>query len=86
MVCSSLTILLSSRKKKISLCNLCILDDFTADLFESALEIRHREAFWMAESREIMFCALNNGNLLLEPERLEENRVRTDLIFSGIAC
>lgn len=40
----------------------------------------------MAESKEIMFCALNNGNLLLKLERLEELRIRVDLISSGTAC
>lgn len=73
-------------KKRLSLCNLSVLDDFTADLFKSALEIRHREASWLAESKGITFYALNNGNLLLEPESLEEYRIRMDLIFSGVAC
>lgn len=38
----------------------------------------------MAESEGIMFSALNNINLLLEPENLE-NKIRRNLIFSGVA-
>lgn len=66
-----------------SLCTLCYLFDFTAGVFKSALGIRHRTAFWRAESKEIMFSAQNNAHLLLEPQNLEY-RIRRNFIFSGV--
>lgn len=52
--------------------------------FLSAFAIRHRKTSWLTKSKELMFCALNDGKLF-EPEHLEECAIRMELIFSGIA-